>query len=319
MADPAHPRRVRTYQHHLLDSTRWDRFEPRAGDVLISTSYKSGTTWMQRIVSLLLFGPGPLPAPLSRLSPWVDARPPSLEQMIERLERQEHRRFVKSHLPLDALPYWPEVRYLWVARDTRDVFMSLWNHYSSMTEETREQLSAGSSTGEAFPRSPDDPRDFWQSWITRPSFPWESDGWPYWSHHYHAASFWQHRRLPNLLLVHYNDLQADLAGQMQRVARFLGIDVAEERWPALVASSRFDAMREEAIREEAEGDASNRDLKGGAATFFFKGTNGRWRDVLSPKDLALYDQAAARLHPGLRAWLEGGSIAAGDPQAGSPR
>src|SRR5260370_24785870 len=111
MAEPAYPCRVRTYRNHHLDSTRWDRFRPRADDVLISTSYKSGTTWMQRIVSLLLFGPGPLSAPLSDLSPWVDARLRPLDGMLENLERQEHRRFVKSHLPLDALPYYPQVRY----------------------------------------------------------------------------------------------------------------------------------------------------------------------------------------------------------------
>src|SRR5438034_4522491 len=172
MADPSSPCRVRTYRNHHLDSTRWDRFTPRADDVLISTSYKSGTTWMQRIVSLLLFGSGPLPAPLSRLSPWVDARLPPLEPVIERLERQEHRRFVKSHLPLDALPYDPRVRYLWVARDTRDVFMSLWNHYHAQTDATYEALSAGNPLGFPFPRCPDDPREFWRSWITRASFSW---------------------------------------------------------------------------------------------------------------------------------------------------
>src|SRR5207253_2888196 len=180
------------------------------------------------------------------------------EPLIERLERQEHRRFVKSHLPLDALPYFPEVRYIWVARDTRDVFMSLWNHYSSHTEVAYEQIAAGDPVGGPFPRCPDDPRDFWRSWITRASFPWESDGWPWWSHHYHAASFWPYRHLPNLLAVHYNDLLADLDGQIGRVARFLGIDVTEADWPALVAAARFDAMREEAIREEAAGDKSNR-------------------------------------------------------------
>jgi aryl sulfotransferase len=307
MADPSYPCRVRTYQNQLLDSTRWDRFRPRGDDVLISTSHKSGTTWMQRIVSLLVFGAGPLPSPLISLSPWVDARLPPLDRVIERLERQEHRRFVKSHLPLDALPYYPQVRYIWVARDTRDVFMSLWNHYHSMTEATYEALSASDPEGGPFPRCPDDPRDFWQSWITRASFPWESDGWPWWSHHYHAASFWQYRHLPNLLAVHYNDLLADLAGQMRRVARFLGIHVAEADWPALVAAAHFDAMREAAIHEEAAGDQSNRDLKGGAASFFFKGTNGRWCDILSHEDLALYEQAAARLDPGLRSWLEEGS------------
>jgi len=310
------PQRTRTYRNHHLDSTRWDRYQPRPDDVLISTSYKSGTTWMQRIVSLLLFGPRPLPAPLSELSPWIDMRLPPLDGVIETIERQQHRRFVKSHLPLDALPFYPEVRYIWVARDTRDVFMSLWNHYHSHTDAAYEMMSAGDPEGGPLPRCPEDPREFWRSWITRASFPWESDGWPYWSHHYHAASFWPFLRLPNLLAVHYNDLLADLEGQMRRVAVFLGITVPEEEWPALVEAARFRSMREEAIRQEAKRSKPDEPKvwKDGAASFFFKGTNGRWRAVLTPADLALYDQAAAALDPELRTWLEGGSLAAGDPQ-----
>src|SRR3954468_10352740 len=104
MTEPSLPRRGRPYRNHHLDSTRWDRFTPRAGDVLISTSYKSGTTWMQRIISLLVFGSGRLPSRLGELSPWIDMRLPPLDGVIETIERQEHQRFVKSHLPLDALP-----------------------------------------------------------------------------------------------------------------------------------------------------------------------------------------------------------------------
>jgi aryl sulfotransferase len=318
MSDELIPRRIRVYRNHHLDSTRWDRYAPRPGDVLISTSYKSGTTWMQRIVSLLVFGSGRLPSRLGELSPWIDMRLPPLDGVIETIERQEHQRFVKSHLPLDALPYYPELRYIWVARDTRDVFMSLWNHYSSHTDAAYEMISAGDPEGGPLPRCPEDPRDFWRPWITRASFPWESDGWPYWSHHYHAASFWQYRHLPNLLAVHYNDLQANLEGQMRRVAQFVGIDVPEERWPALVEAARFHSMREEAIRQETESVKPDepRVWKDGAASFFFKGTNGRWRDVLTEEDLALYERAAAALDPGLRTWLEDGSLVAGDPQRG---
>ncbi len=316
MNDESIPRRVRTYRNHHLDSTRWDRFTPRADDVLISTSYKSGTTWMQRIISLLLFGPGRLPATLGDLSPWIDFRLSPIDETIAAIERQEHRRFVKSHLPLDALPYFPEVRYIWVARDTRDVFMSLWNHYSSHTDMAYERFVAGDPEGGPLPRCPADPRDFWRSWITRASFSWEADGWPYWSHHYHATSFWRYRRLPNLLAVHYNDLLADLPGQMRRVAGFLGIEVPEDEWPPLVQAARFDSMKQEAILQET--DTSRPGMAGiwkdGAATFFFKGTNGRWRDILRADDLALYEQAAATLDPGLRSWLEAGSLVAGDPQ-----
>ena len=67
------PCRTRTYRSHHLDSERWDHVTLRPGDVVISTSMKAGTTWMQRIMSLLVFGAGPLPAPLVALSPWIDA------------------------------------------------------------------------------------------------------------------------------------------------------------------------------------------------------------------------------------------------------
>jgi aryl sulfotransferase len=50
--------------------------------------------------------------------------------------------------------------------------------------------------------------------------------------------------------------------------------------------------------------------KNGANTFFFKGTNGRWREVLSAEELALYEEkAASMLTPECQAWLEQGRVA----------
>lgn len=312
MAGGPIPRRARTYRNHHLDSTRWDGFRLRPGDVVISTCVKAGTTWLQRIMSLLVFGPGPLPDTLFQLSPWVDCRyRETIDEVIERIESQGHQRFLKSHLPLDALPYHPEVRYISVSRDTRDVFMSLWNHYRSYTDLIYEMLAAGDPEGGPLPRCPEDPRDLWQAWMTRGWLPWETDGWPFWSHHHHAASFWQFRHLGNLLLVHYNDLLADLAGEMRRIADFVGIAVPEAQWPTLVDAARFEAMKQEA--NNVLGDMSPA-LKGGAATFIHKGVNGRWREVLDADDLALYKRAAATLDPGLRWWLESGRLVAGDPQ-----
>jgi aryl sulfotransferase len=64
-------------------------------------------------------------------------------------------------------------------------------------------------------------------------------------------------------------------------------------------------MKQEALRnEEHIGPIF---FEGGASRFFHKGTNGRWRDVLTEEDLALYETAAARLDPELRSWLEAGS------------
>lgn len=301
-------RRTRVYRNHHLDSTRWDGYRPRPGDVVISTSVKAGTTWMQRILSLLVFGPGDLPCSLWEVSPWLDQRfIEPVEDVLERLEAQEHRRFIKSHLPLDALPYHEEVRYIVVGRDTRDVFMSLWNHYRAYTQTVYELLDAADPEAGPMPRCPDDARRFWRDWITRTSFPWEPDGWPFWSHHYHAASWWPHRRLDNVLLVHFNDLLRDLDGEMRRVAEFCGIDADPERWPELVEAARFDAMKADASKLLPRAEIA---FDGGPERFIYKGTNGRWRDVLAPEDLELYEDAASQaLPPDARRWLESGRLA----------
>ena len=56
------PQVIHTYQNHTLDSTRWQHYQPRAGDIVIAPSYKSGTTWMQEIVRQLLFVSQAVPA-----------------------------------------------------------------------------------------------------------------------------------------------------------------------------------------------------------------------------------------------------------------
>ncbi|HZI39338.1 MAG TPA: sulfotransferase domain-containing protein [Acidimicrobiia bacterium] len=300
---PSLPARTRTYRHHHLDSTRWDAVSLRPGDIVVSTSAKAGTTWMQRILSLLVFGTGPLPDVLSKVSPWIDCRyTDPLDEVVARIEAQEHRRFFKTHLPVDALPFDEKVRYIVVGRDTRDVFMSLWNHYRNYTEVMYAAIAAGDPPGEPLPRCPDDLRWLWTQWLTRSSFPWESDGWPFWSHHYHAAAWWEFRALENVLLIHYNDLQRDLEGEMRRVADHVGIDVAEESWPALVAAAGFEAMKTDGARLLGPMDR----FAGGPDSFLYKGFNGRWRSALTPADLGLYDAVVSGLDPALRAWLEDG-------------
>jgi aryl sulfotransferase len=167
-------------------------------------------------------------------------------------------------------------------------------------------LASNDPVGGPMPRCPDDPRTLWAEWMTTPSFEWESDGSPWWSHHYHVESFWNHRDLPNMLLVHYADMKADLDGEMRRIADYLGIEIAEKDWPVLVEAARFDSMKEEAKTSSA-GMAMV--FEGGPDRFFFKGTNGRWRDVLTAEDLELYEAAASKLDRGLRDWLENGRLA----------
>jgi aryl sulfotransferase len=310
----ARPERSRVYKSHHLDSTRWDAVPLRDDDIIISTSLKTGTTWTQRIVSLLVFGPGPLPASLNFVSPWIDAvfwAP--VEIVRDLVEGQTHRRFFKSHLAFDALPYDESVKYIYVGRDGRDVFMSLWNHYGAYNDAIYGQLNDPAKlVGEPLAPCPDDIHALFADWVSRGSFPWEKDGYPFWSHFHHAQTFWDFRHLPNVHFTHFNDMKADLEREMRRIAAFLDIDVPEDRWAATVEGATFEAMKRDADSLLPELEAG---FKGGAQTFVNKGTNERWKDVLTPDELAKYDRAVARaVTPDCARWLEQGSKA-GDPKA----
>jgi aryl sulfotransferase len=301
----------KVYKTWGTDSTRWAYYQPRDEDIVIATYPKCGTTWMQQIVSLLIFQ-SPEPRSVLEISPWIDCRfRYSVEEMAEIIEGQPHRRFFKSHLPFDGLPQYDQVRYIHVARDGRDACMSFFNHCSAFTPLAYEVFDGVAEELGPMPRVPVDPRTFWRNWCTRGVVPGATDGYPDLSFFDLEATYWQARHSNNLLLVHYNDLKADLEGEMRRVAAFLSLDPSRAVWPTLVEAASFEGMKREG---KSLMPGIEDFFAGGSDRFLFKGTNGRWREVMSVDDLALYENAAKRLAPGLTHWLQHGRLGAGDPR-----
>ena len=301
------PEVTHIYQHHTLDSTVWGRFIPRADDIVIASAYKSGTTWTQAIVAHLILDTQSLPD-LTAVSPWIDSQRNASGNVIEQLEAQRHRRFIKSHVALDGLPFHPQIKYIVLGRDGRDVFMSLWNHHSSYSEDFLQRIDAAPGrVGPPMPRAPQDIHEFWRDWISKGSFEWETEGYPYWGNLHHTKTWWPYRTLDNVLFVHFNDLLADLSGEIRRIAQFLNIACSEEKLAEVAHAVTFSTMKRNA---EALLPGAENVWKGGSRTFIFKGTNGRWRDVLTPEELAMYAAAVARvLPPACAAWLERGRAA----------
>jgi aryl sulfotransferase len=338
---PERPKVTREYNSAILDSTYWNHFTPRDDDIVISTSMKAGTTWMQRICAALVFQTAELKEPIDATSPWLDMRS-SLPGIVgPALEAQTHRRFIKSHLPLDATPYYDEVKYIVVGRDARDVFMSMVPHHYNIaanalallnTRDGEEYVAVSRElgieigpeeeeiilkqrrqwTGEDIPTLEDvDIREIWRMWTTQSVFPWEQDGYPYWSHFSHLNSWWGFRHLPNILFVHYSDLLEDLDGQMRRVSAWLDIPVDVDIWPSLVDAATFASMKNQ---HQQTAPAVTHDIWKDPKNFFHKGKNGRWRDVLSEEDLQLYHDLKNRtLDLDAIRWLEDGGLAAGYP------
>jgi aryl sulfotransferase len=304
---PQLPARSRTYQNHHFDSTRRDAFTPRPDDIFIATPYKAGTTWTQAIVANLLFPDQSFPEPVWKMSPWLDFRGRPIDDIIETLEAQHHRRFIKTHLPLDTLRFFEHAKYIFVSRDGRDVCMSLWNHYINQTDESYARLNdTPGRVGPPLPRAGTDIHAFWQGWCSRGWFKDETDGWPFWSHLGITQSWWDSRHQPNILTLHYADMKSDTAGAVRRIADFLGIKTSAAQIEDVTAQVSFDTMKKQA---DTYAPGGGEPWKGGVNTFMNQGVNGRWRDIFSADELALYDAACARaLNPDCRAWLENGGV-----------
>lgn len=281
------------YRSVMADSARWEDFEFREGDIVISTPPKCGTTWMQMLCALLIFQSPELPGRLTELSPWVEVLTESREAVFSALASQNHRRFIKSHTPLDGIPFDPRVTYLTVGRDPRDVAVSWVNHMDNMdldrTFEARASAVGMDDLDELLratdlPRS-DDPRDRFWHWIEDET-PVEASVSSLGIMLRHLSTFWEARDRPQVALFHYADLQADLDAEMRRLAGRLGIPVDESRWPSLVAAAGFEQMRARAedLAPQVKVEGFWRDTR----RFFNAGRSGQWDRFIERGEEARY-------------------------------
>jgi aryl sulfotransferase len=292
------PRKTRELHNHHFDSTIWNDFPFRADDIVISTYAKSGTTWVQQIVSQLLFS-GEAGLEVAEMSPWLDLRVPPKEIKLPLVEAQQHRRFLKTHLPVDALVFSPKAKYLYIGRDGRDVVWSMHNHHANANAAWYEALNdSPGRVGPPIEKPPADTREYFLDWLARDGHPF----WPFWDN---IRSWWAIRDLPNVLMLHFDALKRDMPGQIRRMAEFLEIPIDERRWPAILEHCSFQYMKANATKSVPLGGAF---WDGGAQTFVHKGENGRWRETLTAEDCERYEAAALReLGPECARWLATGS------------
>jgi aryl sulfotransferase len=303
--------RVR-YRSVVADSARWEGFTFRDGDIVISTPPKSGTTWIQMICGLLIFKEASFGQPLGEISPWLDMLTRPLEEVRADLEAQPHRRFIKTHTPLDGLPWDDRVTYVCVGRDPRDLGLSFGHHLANLDRAAfllaRKGAVGLADLAEMMPDGPpvvpdDEIERFWW-WVDDDPTPHTASSLR--SAIHHLATFWPVRDRANVVLLHYDDLLADLDGQMRYLADRLGIEVPEDRWPVLVRAASFDEMRRRA--DEVAPDTTQKIWRDNEQ-FFHRGISGQWRQVLGPEDLRRYQERvkqlaeAERVEPGLSAWL----------------
>jgi hypothetical protein len=289
------------YQSFIADSARWLLFEPRPGDIVISTPPKCGTTLTQMLCALVLFDSTEFPGRMDDLSPWLDQRTRSDEEVLSHLEAQTHRRFIKTHTPLDGVPEWPEVTYVTVGRDPRDVFASWEHHIANMHRDNlivAVDTSVGLETVLPFvTEAPDTLEERFELWLVdeTPTAPMSLSlvsG--------HIQASWDRRDRPNVELFHFDEMRSDRAAAMSRLADAFGIDLPTERIEELADSASIDRMR-----ARADDLAPNtKEIFQDPSRFFRSGEGGDWRSFVTPEQEAVYRQRIDELvSPELRDWL----------------
>ena len=289
------PQQGQHYLGPITDTKRWDNFSSRDDDIFICTPPKCGTTWTQAICALLVFGKvdhGQQPAVIS---PWVDAAFEPIEPVLERIDAQPHRRFLKTHSPFDGIPYRPECTYLVIFRDPRDVFFSGKNHRDNMNNQELAMAVFG-----------DEESTFEEFLVGTPNpLAWDQQSLPTLA--YILDSYWPYRHLPNVHLHHYSDMTRDLRGAIGSMASETGVDISVDQLDAFTQAASFGAMKVNADQYAPNGGSG---MWKADSKFFANGTIGQWEDRLTTEQ---QDKFLVRmgelLEPEPARWLlEGGAL-----------
>ncbi len=281
----------RDYVGELSDPKRWNAFQPRIDDVVVCTPPKSGTTWTQGILALLISGDPLVNADTAIKSPWIDITVREIGEVMDRLAAQDHRRQVKTHTPLDGIPVWPDLRYITVYRHPIDVHFSMRKHNKNMNLDVMDKYF------------PDDLSEGFRIFLEGE----HSDAVSLDSiiNHYRQTLVREPRE--NILRLHYKDMLVDLAEAVAQISGYVGISHPPELMAKLVEAATFDSMRTNAYRfTPSAGQGFWQNDK----EFFSSASSNKWEGKLTPDDLAAYDARISQmLSPEERAWLEWGGRA----------
>ena len=280
----------RDYKGMLTDTTVWDDFALRPDDIIVDTPPKCGTTWMLNIVMMLIHGKPVPDAGGSQHVPWLDCTFRDRATMVEFLDGLDRLRCIKSHTPMDGIPYAAAPTYIVVYRHPVDMHFSMQTHAANMKHDWLDYMfEGGDRVGFKrfleFPETEGGTDDLTLAALVN---------------HYRQARGRKARG--NVHFFHYADMTADLPGQVRRLAQILAIDLPDSQLDAIVEATTFATMRKavETSERRFHKDTPFHDL----AMFYASGSSGKWDGKLTARDMQAFDEKLATLLPPEEAhWL----------------
>jgi aryl sulfotransferase len=305
---------ARVVRDFLSDSRVWNDFLSEGGfvkgDIVVADPFKAGTTLTQRIIQQILSNGEESSADLSDVSPWLDSSFGDHKRMLQNLKEQKlngRQRVIKSHLPADAVPISPDVHYLFVARNGKELVLSLHNYLKHFTPETIlviNKIYHAWSGKKGRLVIPEEVKDFFDRWL-------DTSGYGCCDIFDIVASWWKYQEHPNVLFVHYDQLVHDLQKQIERIATFIGRDPATLRMDTIKEHCSFEYMKK---RAGSFIPFSGKHMDD-AQQFFEKGPHRNFSEEITRQQAERFDKIALeRLGRECADWLEGGLFPASSGQ-----
>jgi len=200
-------------------------FKPHPSDIIISPYAKCGTTWLQQIAHGLRTRGSMEFDEITHVSPWIELAY-DVGWDLEAAQVASPRLY-KSHASWHDIP--KGCRYICAFRHPDDAIVSFYRFFEGWFFEPG-TISLENLIHWRWPRD-------------------KVDGQGYW---YHLISWWEQCHNPNVLLLCYEDMKADLPGTVQKVARFMGIELDDSLFNIVVRQ----ASREFMLAHKHQFDAS---------------------------------------------------------------
>lgn len=285
--------RHRDYRGVVTNTEIWNQFSLRPDDIIVDTPPKCGTTWMLNIVMMLIHGRALPDAGGSHNAPWLDCGFRDQQAIVDFLDGLDRRRCIKSHSPMDGIPYGPDPTYIVVYRHPVDVHFSLRTHAGNMKTDWLDFM---------FPK---DEREGFRRFIDAPATDSGTDD-------LNLASFVHHYREAkvrhgggNVHFFHYADLTRDFPGQLARLAQITGLPLDAALSDEIAEATSFGQMRKavETSDRRFHEDTPFHDL----ADFYASASSNKWQGRLTDDDMADYARKIdTLLPPDDVAWLQWG-------------
>lgn len=241
--------------------TLTNQFVVHDDDVFVVAYPKCGTTWLEQVVHLILNGGEQGEQRITDAAPWLETLPNREGGMEAFLKTLPGQRLFTCHLPLDLMPDFTAVKgkYIYVARNPKDTAVSFYYH---------DQSKAG----------------YEGSWAEHLAL-FMQGKMMYGSYFDHILPWWQaSQTAPNILFLKYEDMKQDLAGVVEQIADFIGVEMKRPLVEQIVVGSSFRAM--------STNKKTNFDWvpqREGVPTHFRKGVVGDWRNHFTTEQNEQFD------------------------------